>query len=148
MASFISVPFQTQSEHGITKYEGIGKFSAAGIILEFEAKLLGLVSNGIMETRLSLDDILDLKLTKGFFGFGRKIEIRLRNMAQLNELPITKGRIKLKIERRDAELAAEAVDRIMRAINGPVLGESESEALPPAPASFLPDTSEAETKEL
>ena len=55
MHNFISVPFKTETSHGIAQVNGVAKFSPAGIVLEFEKKILGLISEGIKEARLSTD---------------------------------------------------------------------------------------------
>ena len=35
---FVSVPFNASSANGMTEYNGIAKFSPAGIVVEFESK--------------------------------------------------------------------------------------------------------------
>ena len=39
--SFTSVPFKTDS--GMSQINGVAKFSSAGVVLEFESKLFGLI---------------------------------------------------------------------------------------------------------
>ncbi len=93
----------------MSQIEGIGKFSAAGIVLEFESKLFGIIKNGVKENRIALNDILDVTFRKGFFKRGAKIEIRLKSFAQLSEMPSKDGKITLKIPSGDFRRAAEAV---------------------------------------
>ena len=50
----------------MSQIEGIGKFSPAGIVLEFESKLFGIISNGVKENQIALADILDVTFQKGF----------------------------------------------------------------------------------
>ena len=142
MTNFISVPFK--SESGLSQYDGMGKFSPAGIVLEFESKFLGMIKSGVQENRIAIDEILDIKFRKGIFKVGAKIEIRLKNFAKLAELPSSDGKLTLKIKREDFELAREAVERIQKAMT------ENRENLPPAhtPISVLFDESEAETREL
>lgn len=148
--NYITVPFKAAS--GFSEFDGIGKFSPAGIVLEFESKFLGFIKSGVKENRIALDEILDIKFRKGFFKVGTKIEIRLKSVQQLAKLPSDDGKITLKIKRDDFELAREAVERLQKAM-------TEQQAnLPPAhtPISALFDDtdadqfneSEAETKEL
>ncbi len=141
---FISVPFKTQTANGISQIEGIGKFSAAGIVLEFESKLFGLISNGVKENRIALDDILDVTFKKGFFKKGAKIVIRLKSYAKLAEMPNKDGKITLKIPRDDHERAANAVELLNKNLT------EHQQNLPPTrtPVSRLFDESEDETKEL
>lgn len=142
MTSFTSIPFKTES--GMSQFEGMSKFSSAGIVLEFESKLFGLIKTGVKEIRLPLVEILDVKFRKGFFRLGAKIEIRLKNFAMLSELPSKDGKLTLKIVRDDFERAQEAVAKIQKDLT------EHHENLPPAhtPVSILFDESEAETREL
>src|SRR5690606_4894118 len=84
---FISVPFKTESAHGLTSYNGVAKFSPAGIVLEFESKLLGLIPGGVKEVRIPVSELLDIKFKKGFFKRGAKIEFRTRTFSVLAALP-------------------------------------------------------------
>jgi hypothetical protein len=140
--NFITVPFKAES--GLSQFDGMGKFSPAGIVLEFESKFLGFIKSGVQENRIALDEILDVKFRKGFFKTGAKIEIRLKNFAKLAELPSSDGKLTLKIKRQDFELAREAVEKLNKNL------VEHRENLPPAhtPISVLFDDSEAETKEL
>jgi hypothetical protein len=104
---FSSIAFKTE-----TNINGIGKFSSAGIVIEFESKLFGIIKNGVKEVRLSLEEILDVKFKKGFFKTGAKIEIRLNNFAKLTELPNRNGRIVLRIVREDYDEAGRAVAKL------------------------------------
>lgn len=140
--NFITVPFKAAS--GFSEFDGMGKFSPAGIVLEFESKFLGFIKSGVKENRIATDEILDIKFRKGVFKIGAKIEIRLKSFTQLAKLPSEDGKITLKIKRQDFELAREAVERLQKAM-------TEQQAnLPPAhtPISVLFDDGEAETKEL
>jgi hypothetical protein len=140
--NFISVPFKAES--GLSQYDGLGKFSPAGVVLEFESKFLGMIKSGVQENRIATDEILDVKFRKGFWRFGAKIEIRLKSFTRQAELPSNDGKLTLKIKRQDFELAQEAVERLQKAMT------AERDRLPPAhtPVSRLFDESEADTKEL
>ena len=128
----------------MSQIEGIGKFSPAGIVLEFESKLFGIISNGVKENRIALDDILDVTFKKGFMKRGAKIVIRLKSYAQLSEMPNKDGKITLKIPRDDYERASEAVAKLHKNLT------EHQESLPPThtPVSRLFDESEDETKKL
>lgn len=144
MNGFTSVPFKTESAHGITSYNGVAKFSSAGIVLEFEAKLFGLISNGVKEVRLPLSELLDVKFKKGVMKRGAKIEIRTKSFATLAALPNDNGRVTLKLVRDDFERGQEAVERIQKDMT------EHAAQLPPTqtPVSVLFDESEDDTKEL
>ena len=139
--SFVSIPFKCQSPHGLSEIEGIGKFSAAGIVLEFETKLLGLLKTGVKEVRIPLSDILDIKFKKGMFKYGAKIEIRFKSLAKLGDLPIKDGKISLKIPRDDHQRADETVQTLQKYL------DESTQTLSPANIS-VSDLFEDETKEL
>lgn len=138
--NFITVPFKTES--GLSQIDGIGKFSSAGVVLEFESKLFGIIKNGVKEIRLSTNDLLDVKFRKGLFQIGAKIEIRLKSFAQLSELPNKDGKITLKIRRDDFTFAQQAVVELQK-----ILTELQN-SLPPAhtPVSRLFEDEETAVK--
>ena len=140
--NFISVPFKTES--GLSQINGMAKFSSAGIVLEFESKLFGIIKDGVKEARIATNEILDLKFRKGFLKYGAKIEIRLKDFSQLSQLPNKDGKVTLKIKKDDFERAREAVAKLQKDLT------EQREFLPPTrtPVSRLFDESEDETKEL
>ena len=138
---FTSIPFKIEGAHGLSEIDGIGKFSSAGIVLEFEAKIFGLIKTGVKEVRIPLAEILDVKFKKGVFKYAAKIEIRLKNYARLSELPNNDGKISLKIRREDHERASETVKNLQKYMDEP------TQSLPPAQVS-VSELFEEETKEL
>lgn len=148
---FISIPFKVSSSHGLTEFHGIAKFSPAGIVFEFESKILGLVGGEVKEIRLALDEILDIKFRKGFLKFFSKIQIRSQNYSKLAELPNEGGKVKLGIKREDFELAREAVEQMQEFLNNggefQLPNADSHEQLPPVPTSVneLFDTEKLES---
>lgn len=140
--SFTAIPFKI--DDNFTQIAGVGKFSAAGIVLEYEGKIFGIIKSGVKETRIGIEEILDVKFKKGVFKRGAKIEIRLKSFAKLNEVPNRDGKIILKLERDDFERGEEAVLRLQKDLN------EYQESLPPTrtPVSRLFDGDDEETKEL
>lgn len=141
--NFISVPFKI--DDNFSQIAGIGKFSSAGIVLEYEGKIFGIIKSGVKEARISTDEILDIKFKKGFLKRGAKIEIRTKTFSKLVEVPNKEGKITLKIERDDIERAAEAVAKLQKDVS------EHTENLPPVhtPVSRLFDeTEDEEIKEL
>ena len=145
MHGFTSVPFKTESTHGLTTVNGVAKFSSAGIVLEFESKLFGIIRNGVKEVRLAKDDILDVKFRKGVFKHGAKIEVRMKSFARLAELPNQDGKLTLKLVRDDFVRGQIAVEQLQKDL------AAHAESLPPprTPVSdlFL-DENEDETVQL
>ena len=144
MQNFTSIPFKADADSGFSKVNGIAKFSSAGIVIEFESKILGLISKGVREERLPISELLDVKFKKGVFKRGAKIEIRTISIARLSELPNKDGKLKLEIHADDFERARDAVAKLQK----DMLDEAAS--LPPAhtPVRALFDESEDETQEL
>ncbi len=140
--NFISIPFKI--DDNFTQIAGVGKFSQAGIVLEYEGKLFGIIKSGVKESRIALDEILDVKFRKGVLKRGAKIEIRLESFTKLSELPNKDGKVTLKIKKDDYERAREAVAKLQKDLT------EQRESLPPAhtPVSRLFDESEDETKDL
>jgi hypothetical protein len=141
MQSFTSVPFKI--DDNFSQVAGVAKFSRAGVVLEFESKLFGIIKSGVKEVRIALNEILDVKFKKGMFKRGARIEIRLKSFAKLNEVPNRDAKITLKLERDDFERGAQAVERLHKDLS------EHQESLPPAhtPVSRLFDESEDETLE-
>ncbi len=141
MKRFTAVPFTTESESGLLSSSGVAKFSRAGIVLEFEKKILGLISRGVKEIRLSVGEILDVKFRRGFLKFGSQIEIRVHSYESLFKMPNHGGLVKLKIVRNDFERARDAVERMQDHLSG------KSQNLRPhnSRVSVLFDQSEEET---
>ena len=114
MHSFTSVPFKTETHHGFSSINGVAKFSSAGVVLEFESKLLGLIGGGVKEVQIRKEEILDVKFRKGIFKRGSKIEIRTKTMSKLAELPSNDGKLALKLARDDFERGQEAVAQLQK----------------------------------
>jgi len=114
MQGYTTVPFKTESLHGLTQVNGVAKFSGAGVVLEFESKLFGLIGSGVKEVRLHKDDILDVKFRKGVFRRGAKIELRMKSFARLAELPNSEGKLTLKLVRDDFDRGQAAVEQLQK----------------------------------
>ncbi len=142
MQSFTSIPFKTEKYHGLAEINGFAKFSSAGIVLEFESKILGLVSVGVEEGRIAIGDILDIKFKKGVFRRGAKIEIRTKSLAAMAGLPNDNGKLILKLKAEDFERGRDAVEKLQKDM------AETAASLPPThtPVSVLFDESEDETK--
>ena len=145
MHGFTSVPFKTESEHGFTSVNGVAKFSSAGIVLEFESKLFGLIGSGVKEVRLPRDEILDVKFRKGLFKRLAKIEIRMKTFGKLAELPNKNGKLTLKLVHDDFDRGQSAVEQLQKD-----LAAYEAELPPPRTpvAELFVEETEDETKVL
>lgn len=144
MQSFTSVPFKSEHTHGFVSVSGIAKFSSAGVILEFESKIIGLIPGGIKESRIPIGEILDVKFKKGVFKRGAKIEIRIKSFARLQDVPHENGKLTLKLLADDYERGRDAVAALQKDM------DEYSATLPPPhpPLTSLFDESEDETRKL
>ena len=140
---FTIVPFKIDDEHGISEYMGLAKFSSAGIVLEFEKEVLGMVkTGGVREARIPLNDILDVEFAKGFLGAFGSIRVQFKNLGTLEGLPTKAGRLKIKVARANRAAAIESVENIKR-----YLAAQYEQELPPTTVRQL-FGDEAETKKL
>ncbi len=110
-------------------------------MLEFEAKILGLMKTGVKEVRVALAEINDIKFKKGLLKFGAKIEIKLKSFTKLSEIPNQDGKIKLQISREDFIQAEDTVNKILECL------KERHDILPPSNVS-VSELFEDETKEL
>jgi hypothetical protein len=142
--NFTTIPFKAES--GMSKFEGVAKFSGAGVVFEFESKLFGIIANGVKQVQIPLAEILDVKFRKGIFKRGARIEMRMKNFSKLSELPYKDGKLTLKLERDDFERGEAAVLKLQKDMSG------HADSLPPVhtPVSelFGDNDSEDETREL
>ncbi len=116
---FSIVPFKISDEHGFSEAVGLAKFSSAGIVLEFEKEILGMMkAGGVREVRIPVGDILDIQFGKGFLGLFGSIIIRFKNLSAMEGLSTKKGRLKLKVARSDRATAMEAVESTQKVLGG------------------------------
>ena len=138
MQTFTSVPFK--SEHGLSQVHGVAKFSSAGIVMEYESKIIGLISTGLKDANIPIEELLDVKFKKGVMGKGAKIEIRLKSFRRLAELPNQQGKIVLKLGADDRDRAREAAERITKDIAE--FAKSAPPPHPPLESIFEDDTTD------
>lgn len=153
-SKFITVPFKAKSPNGMMYYHGIAKFSFAGIVIEYEPKILNMIGGEVKEVQIALDEIFDIKFRKGVYRFFGQIQLRLQNYQKISELPNKDGKVKLNIKREDFELAREAVEQTLQYMKGESFKSLESaddpgKNLPPAQTSVneLFDTEKLEKED-
>ncbi|HSK74300.1 MAG TPA: hypothetical protein VK892_21550, partial [Pyrinomonadaceae bacterium] len=127
---------------GFSSVDGMAKISAAGIVLEFEAKVFGIMKTGIKEVRVPVREIERLKFKKSWFK--TTLEIWLNNFQTLSEIPSKDGRIILKIAKEDREAAEQSAQLLEKSFS-----EYKEELPPPhTPVSRLFKEDEFDTSEL
>lgn len=140
-SNFISLPFKIDGSQtgGFKTVDGIAKFSAAGIVIEFEAKIFGIMRTGVKEVRVPVAEIETVEVRRKFFR--HTLEIWLNNFKTLNEIPNKNGRIVLQISKDDRPRA----DQIKRLLEKTRLEQDAIEFLK-SPVSRL--FGDEDTKEL
>lgn len=135
---FITIPIKI--DDGFSQINGIGKFSSAGIVLEFETKLFGIIKMGVKEKRVPLAEIERIKLNKKWFK--TTLEIWVNNFTTLSEIPNKDGRIILHITKEDRPQAEESVILLEKSVN------KRKEEMPPprTPVSSLFEDDEKTNK--
>ncbi len=142
---FTTVPFETESNHGLTQVKGMAKVSPAGIVFEFEPKFLGLISGGVKEVRLPAVEILDIKFKKGFWRRFARIVIRPRSVHVLSQIPNNDGRVVLKLKSEDFEAGRSAVEQLNEELER--IRTQTPPPQMPISSAFIADAADAETKE-
>ncbi len=134
---YISISFKIDGAQtgGFKTVDGMAKISPAGVVIEFESKIFGIMKTGIKEVKIPLGEIEQVRVVKKFFR--HTLEIWLNNFRKLSEIPNRDGRVILQISKADrprAEQAAHVLDT----------ARSESEALEilKSPVSRLFDETE------
>lgn len=121
-AKYISIGFKIDGSQtgGFKTVDGMAKISRAGIVIEFEAKIFGIMKTGIKEVKIPLDEIEEIRVGRKFFR--HTLEIWLNNFRTLSEIPNRDGRIVLQISKADRPRAEQAARVLLTA-------KSESDAL-------------------
>lgn len=113
-SGFISIPFKIEGAHGgFSVVNGMAKISRAGIVLEFEAKIFGMMKTGVKEVCVALKEIEDFKIKKRFFKY--TLEIWLNNFKTVSEIPNKDGRVILQIARDDRPRVEQAMKVLQNA---------------------------------
>ena len=111
---FISIPFKIEGAHGgFSIVNGMAKISRTGVVLEFEAKIFGMMKTGVKEVRVPIGEIEELKIKKRLFKF--TLEMWLNNFKTISEIPNKDGRIILQIAKDDRARTVQAVKILQNA---------------------------------
>jgi len=105
---YISIGFKIDGSQtgGFKTVDGMAKISPAGIVIEFEAKIFGIMKTGIKTVTIPLHEIEQIRVNKKFFK--HTLEIWLNNFRTLSEVPNKDGRIILQISKADRNRAEQA----------------------------------------
>jgi len=102
-----SLPFFIPNVYeGLAKANGVARLTRSGVALEFELKdgFFGMLTTGVREVEIPIDDLTGLELRIGWFK--TRLLIRTRRMVTVNKVPGSRGgAIELGVARQDRMLA-------------------------------------------
>lgn len=106
--NYISIAFKIDGSQtgGFKTVDGMAKISRAGVVVEFEAKIFGIMKTGIKEVRIPLAEIEEVRVSRKFFK--HTFEIWLNNFKTLSDIPNKNGRVILQISKEDRSRAEQA----------------------------------------
>ena len=144
LPEFISFAFSIRDvHHGFAEVAGLARASKYGLILEFETKYLGLLKSGVKEVGVSISEIESVNLKEGWLR--TQVVVKARSLRTLTEIPGShQGQIKLRIPRKEKEIAKQAASMLMLHISEKEIDKLKQEAHQLA----IGDPAEAETKPL
>lgn len=97
-----TIPFSISDAYeGLADVEGLARFEADVLTLEFEAKdaFFGVLKSGVKEVRLALNDLVSVDFSKKMFR--ATLTLRVRSMKLLEEVPGSKrAELKLRFSRK------------------------------------------------
>lgn len=102
-----TVPFSISDAYeGLADVEGLARFEADVLSLEFEAKdaFFGVIKSGVKEIHLSLADLVSVDFSKNMFR--ATVKLRVRSMMLVETIPGAKrGELKLRFARKHRDEA-------------------------------------------
>ena len=96
-----TIPFSIDAYEGLADVEGLARFEADVLTLEFQTKdaFFGMVKSGVKEVHLSLTDLVSAEFSKNMFR--AILKLRARSMMLLEEVPgSNRGEVKLRFARK------------------------------------------------
>ena len=144
LPEFISFAFSISDvHHGFAEVAGLGRASKYGLILEFETKYLGMLKSGVKEVGISISEIESVSLKEGWLK--TEMIVKAKGLRTLTDIPGShQGQVKLRIPRKEREVAKHAASILMLHISEKELSKLKLEAEQFADG----DPSEAKTKTL
>jgi hypothetical protein len=110
-----TVPFTLSNVFaGFGEGEGLLHNEGTHLCVEYQVKdgIVGVLKSEIKQLRISIDDLVSVTLTKGWFrtNWGAKIIIQADRMDAFEDMPCaSQGRLELSISRKDYEVAEDFV---------------------------------------
>lgn len=99
-----TVPFHFDAFGGFGEVQGLAHITEQGLELQFTTRdaLFGVLKTGQRSVQVSLSSLMSVNYRAGWFWLMPKIELRVRDLATLKDLPESEqGRVTLGISFRD-----------------------------------------------
>ena len=113
-----SVPFHFEAFGGLGEVLGLARADQAGLVLQFSTRdaLFGVLKSPTRNLCIGYEDLLSVRFRSGFLWMTPHIELRVRNLDVLGDLPeSSEGRVCLSLrwrDRRDAQAFAADLDQL------------------------------------
>ncbi|MCF6226822.1 MAG: hypothetical protein L3J22_11065 [Xanthomonadales bacterium] len=125
----LSLPFKNNDTYeGFAVTEGCLKINDNSLVFEFFTKdsMIGLLKSEVKQVVVGFEDIAEISFQKSIFG--NKLKLRLSNFMLAQKLPAPDaGEVKLRIARKDREIAASFVSKAQLAMSDYHYKTSEAE---------------------
>jgi hypothetical protein len=98
------VPFHFDAYGGLGTVQGLARIDEQGLELQFSTRdsLFGVLKSGQRSLRVPLGSLLSVRYSAGRFWLMPRIELRVRDLSALRELPESEqGRVSLSLAFRD-----------------------------------------------
>jgi hypothetical protein len=98
------VPFHFDAYGGLGTVQGLARLDEYGLELQFSTRdsLFGVLKSGQRSLRVPLESLLSVRYSRGWFWMMPRIELRVRDLSMLRELPESEqGRVTLSLSFRD-----------------------------------------------
>jgi hypothetical protein len=98
------VPFHFDTYGGLGTVQGLARIDEHGLELQFSTRdaLFGVLKTGQRSLRVPLESLLSVRFSRGWFWVMPRIELRVRDLTMLRELPeAEQGRVTLSLAFRD-----------------------------------------------
>jgi hypothetical protein len=98
------IPFQFDAYGGWGKVQGLARLDEHGLELQFSTSdaMFGVLKTGQRSLRVPLEDLLSVRFGAGWFWLFPYIELRVRDLATLKDLPESdQGRVRLSLSLGD-----------------------------------------------
>lgn len=134
--ALLPLPFSVARVHaGLSEATGLARMTEAGLTLEYQVRLLGLIRFGIREITVPFGEIAAIQLKKNLLQ--TRIVLQTRSLRTLGAMPGSRtGQLVLRVARRDRETAALLVSALRLHLSELAVNRLASPRAEELPAGF------------